>query len=55
MEELVRANDAYESGLEAYSEGDMLKAERMYQMALKVGSGLGLQFPTYEELTSGRN
>lgn len=53
MGTLVQANDTYEKGLEAYSEGDMLKAERMYQAAVEMGSEIGLQFPTYKDMTSG--
>lgn len=41
MREMVRAEELYEKGLQAYSEGDLLKAQQYYKDALKAGSWLG--------------
>jgi hypothetical protein len=51
MKQSVLADELYEKGLQAYSEGDLLKAEELYQKALKAGSWLGWtenEFPPYE-------
>jgi hypothetical protein len=56
METTIRANDLYDKGLEAYSEGDLLKADRYYKEALKVGSWLGWgeqDLPPYEKAVKG--
>jgi hypothetical protein len=53
MEQTVLANELYDKGLQAYSEGDLLKAERLYNNALKAGSLLGwteFDLPPYETL-----
>jgi hypothetical protein len=53
MEQMVVADDLYEKGLQAYSEGDLLKAEKLYKGALKAGSWLGwdeTELPPYETL-----
>lgn len=47
-----KANILYDKGLEAYSEGDLLKADRYYKEALKAGSWLGWtekDLPPYEK------
>jgi len=41
LETEVRANEYYDKGMEAYSEGDYLKADRYYKAALKAGAWLG--------------
>ena len=54
MESSVQANEYYEKGLEAYSEGDLLKAEQYYKAALKAGAWLGwteFDLPPYETMT----
>lgn len=46
----------YDKGLEAYSEGDFLKAERYYNDASKAGSSLGWseqELPPYEKAVKG--
>ena len=53
MEASIQANEYYEKGLQAYSEGDLLKAEKYYNAALKAGSWLGwteFDLPPYETL-----
>lgn len=53
MESYVKANDYYDKGLEAYHNGDKLKAEKYYQAALKAGSWLGwseFDLPPYNSL-----
>jgi hypothetical protein len=53
MESMVQAEEYYEKGLQAYSEGDLLKAEKLYNAALKAGSWLGwteFDLPPYESL-----
>jgi len=53
MEQSILANELYDKGLEAYSEGDLLKAERLYKGALKAGSYLSwteFDLPPYETL-----
>lgn len=53
MEASIQANEYYDKGLQAYSEGDLLKAERLYKAALKAGSWLGwteFDLPPYETL-----
>ena len=41
IETEVKANEYYDKGMQAYSEGDYLKADRYYKAALKAGSWLG--------------
>ena len=41
LETEVRANEYYDLGMQAYSEGDYLKADRYYKAALKAGAWLG--------------
>ena len=41
LEMEVKANEYYDRGMEAYSEGDFLKADRYYKAALKAGAWLG--------------
>jgi TolA-binding protein len=56
MESSVQANEYYEKGLQAYSEGDLLKAEQYYNAALKAGSWLGwteFDLPPYETMIKG--
>jgi hypothetical protein len=58
MEQMVVANDLYEKGLQAYSEGDLLKAEKLYKGALKAGSWLSWtenELPPYETLKENEN
>ncbi len=53
MKQSVLADELYEKGLQAYSEGDLLKAEKLYNDALKAGSWLGwteFDLPPYETL-----
>ena len=53
MESMVQAEEYYDKGLQAYSEGDLLKAEKYYNAALKAGSWLGwteFDLPPYESL-----
>jgi hypothetical protein len=53
MESMVRAEEYYDKGLQAYSEGDLLKAERLYNAALKAGAWLGwteFDLPPYKSL-----
>jgi hypothetical protein len=38
MESMARAEEYYDKGLQAYSEGDLLKAEKLYNAALNRGS-----------------
>jgi hypothetical protein len=54
IESSVQANEYYEKGLQAYSEGDLLKAEQYYNAALKAGAWLGwteYDLPPYETMT----
>jgi len=56
IETTGQAYALYDKGLEAYSEGDFLKAERYYNDALKVGSYLGWdeqELPPYEKAVKG--
>jgi hypothetical protein len=56
IESSVQANEYYEKGLQAYSEGDLLKAEQYYNAALKAGSWLGwteFDLPPYETMIKG--
>lgn len=58
MESRVQAEEYYDKGLQAYSEGDLLKAERLYNAALKAGAWLGWtekDLPPYEEMTKSIN
>ena len=51
-----KTNYTYEQGLEAYSEGDKLKAKRLYKAALELGSWLGWtekDLPPYENVVKG--
>jgi len=41
LETEVKANEYYDLGMQAYSEGDYLKADRYYKAALKAGAWLG--------------
>jgi hypothetical protein len=53
MESMAQANEYYEKGLEAYSEGDLTKAEEYYQAALKAGAWLGwteVDLPPYNSM-----
>jgi hypothetical protein len=53
MKQSVLADELYEKGRQAYSEGDLLKAEKLYNDALKAGSWLGwteFDLPPYETL-----
>ncbi len=53
MEASIQANEYYDKGLQAYSEGDLLKAEKYYDAALKAGAWLGwteYDLPPYETL-----
>jgi hypothetical protein len=55
MESTVQANEYYDKGLEAYNEGDKLKAEKYYQAALKAGAWLGWtenDLPPYDRVVS---
>ena len=54
QEDRQMAEYNYDKGLEAYGEGDFLKAERYYTTALRYGSYLGWteqELPPYEEVT----
>ena len=54
MEKEIEANEYYDKGLEAYAAGDLSKAEKYYQAALKAGSWLGWteqDLPPYEKTT----
>lgn len=56
MESTIQANEYYDKGLEAYNEGDKLKAEKYYQAALRAGSWLGWtenDLPPYDSLNEG--
>ena len=58
MEQEVRANEYYDKGLQAYTEGDMLTAEKYYAAALKAGSWLGwteADLPFYSEMNHSLN
>lgn len=55
METKGRANYLYDLGAEAYSEGDKLKADKLYKSALKVASWLGwgeAELPPYSTRNS---
>jgi hypothetical protein len=57
MESEIEANEYYDRGLQAYSEGDLLKAEKYYQAALKAGSWLGWteqDLPPYDTMTENQ-
>jgi len=56
MESNIQANEYYDKGLEAYNEGDKLKAEKYYQAALRAGSWLNWDekdLPPYDSLNEG--
>ena len=58
METEIKANEYYDRGMEAYSEGDFLKADRYYQAALKAGAWLGWDesdLPPYGDNHLGEN
>lgn len=53
LETEVKANEYYEKGLQAYTEGDMLTAKKYHAAALKAGSWLGWteeDLPFYSEI-----
>jgi hypothetical protein len=53
MEQRMQAEDLYDKGEQAYLEGDLSKAERYYQAALKAGSWLGWgenELPPYDSI-----
>jgi hypothetical protein len=53
MEQRMQAEDLYDKGEQAYLEGDLSKAERYYQAALKAGSWLGWSkndLPPYDSI-----
>lgn len=57
MEKEIEANEYYDKDLQAYSEGDLLKAEKYYQAALKAGDWLGWtekDLPPYEEVNENQ-